>query len=143
MNSNSPLRLFTLEYDVKTNSFSTHVRYILSDNILQDLYKILNCELVTCAEIEVNENLFDVYSDDEALLKNSPVPNLYIDDDLIIFGSVAFAKADEEGKLVGLSQDEIHMLRDFALTQFPKLLNFIARQKGGISNGAVLSPDFG
>ena len=70
-----------------------------------------------------------MWSDDEALLKNSPVPNLYIDDDLIIFGSVAFAKADEEGKLIGLSHDDVHLLWDFALKQFPKLLNFIARQK--------------
>ena len=99
---NSPLKVFTLEVDAATNSISPHVRYISSDNVLKDLYRILNCELVTCTEIEVNGKLFDVYSDDEALLKPNPVPNLYINDDLIIFGSVAFAKADEEGKLVGL-----------------------------------------
>ena len=131
MNSNSLLRLFTLEVNNVSKSITPHVRYISPDNVLQGLYKVLNCELVTCIEIEVNGKLFDVWSDDEALLKNSPVPNLYIDDDLIIFGSVAFAKADEEGKLVGLSRDEIHTLWDFALKQFPKLLNFIARQKRG------------
>ena len=129
MNSNSPLRLFTLEVNIETKSITPHVRYISPDNVLKDLYRILNCDLVTCIEIEVNGNLFDVYSDDEALLKNSPVPNLYIDDDLIIFGSVAFAKADDDGKLVGLSRDDVHLLWDFALKQFPKLLNFIARQK--------------
>ena len=129
MNSNSLLRIFSLEYDAKTNSISPHVRYISPDNVLQDLYKILNCELVTCTEIEVNGKLFDVWSDDEALLKDKPAPNLYIDDDLIIFGSVAFAKADEEGKVVGLSRDDVHLLWDFALYQFPKLLNFIRRQR--------------
>ncbi len=129
MNSNSPLRLFSLEYDAKTNSISPHVRYISPDNVLQDLYRILNCELVTCTEIEVNGKLFDVWSDDEALLKDKPAPNPYIDDDLIIFGSVAFAKADEEGKVVGLSRDDVHLLWDFALSQFPKLLNFIRRQR--------------
>ena len=129
MNSNSPLRLFTLEYDAKTNSISPHVRYISPDNVLQDLYRILNCELVTCTEIEVNGKFFDVWSDDEALLKDKPAPNLYIDDDLIIFGSVAFAKSDEEGKVVGLSRDDVHLLWDFALSQFPKLLNFIRRQR--------------
>ena len=129
MNSNSSLRLFSLEYDAKTNSISPHVRYISSDNVLQELYRILNCELVTCTEIEVNGKLFDVWSDDEALLKDKPAPNLYIDDDLIIFGSVAFAKADEEGKVVGLERDDVHLLWDFALSQFPKLLNFIRRQR--------------
>lgn len=129
MNSNSPLRLFTLEYDDKINSISPHVRYISPDNVLQDLYKVLNCELVTCTEVEVNGKLFDVWSDDEALLKDKPVPNLYIDDDLIIFGSVAFAKSDEEGKLVGLEREDVHLLWDFALAQFPKLLNFLKNRR--------------
>ena len=129
MNSSSPLRLFTLEYNAKTNSISPHVRYISPDNVLQDLYWILNCELVTCTEIEVNGKLFDVWSDDEALLKDKPAPNLYIDDDLIIFGSVAFAKADEEGKLVGLSHDDVQLLWHFALAQFPKLLYFLKNQR--------------
>lgn len=125
----SPLKLFTLECDTETNSITPHVRYISPDNVLKDLYKILNCDIVTCTEIEVNGELFDVYSDDEALLKESPVPNLYIDEYLIIFGSVAFAKADEEGKLVGLTSEEIHLLWDFYLMQFDKLLHFIKNQR--------------
>lgn len=129
MNSSSPLRIFTLEYDAATNSISPHVRYISPDNVLKDLYRILNCQLVTCTEIEVNGKLFDVYSDDEALLKEKPAPNLYIDDDLIIFGSIAFAKADEEGKLVGLSHEDVQLLWNFALTQFPKLLNFLKNRR--------------
>ena len=129
MSSNSPLRVFTLEYDAATNSISPHVRYISPDNVLQNLYEILKCDLVTCTEIEVNDKRFDVYSDDEALLKDKPAPNLYIDDDLIIFGSVAFAKADDEGKVVGLSHEEVQLLWHFACLQFPKLLNFLKRQR--------------
>ena len=129
MSSNSPLRVFTLEYNAATNSSSPHVRYISPDNVLRDLYRILNCELVTCTKIKVDGKLFDVYSDDEALLKDKPAPNLYIDDDLIIFGSVAFAKADEEGKLARLTREEVHLLWDFALAQFPKLLNFLKNRR--------------
>lgn len=126
---NSPLKVFTLEVDAATNSISPHVRFISPDNVLKDLYRILNCELVTCTEIEVNGKLFDVYADDEALLKSNPVPNLYIEDDLIIFGSVAFAKADEDGNLVGITRDDVHLLWEFCLKQFPKLLAFLARQR--------------
>ena len=129
VNSNFLLRIFTLECDAKTNSISPHVRYILPNNVLQDLYKVLNCELVTCTEIEVNGKFFDVWSDDEALLKSNPAPNLYIDDDLIIFGSVAFAKTDDEGKLIGLTRDDVHLLWHFACIQFPKLLNFLKKQR--------------
>lgn len=123
----SLLRVFTLE--VNDHIISPHVRHISLDNVLNDLYKILNCELVTCVEIEVGGKFFDVWADDEALLKDKPVPNLFIDDELIFFGSVAFAKTDEDGELVGLDSDEIHLLWDFYLAQFPKLLNFLARQR--------------
>lgn len=129
MTSSSPLKVFTLEYDAATNSISPHVRYIAPDNVLQDLYKVLNCELVTCTKIEVNGKLFDVYSDDEALLKDKPATNLYIDDDLIIFGSVAFAKVDDDGNLAGLSRDDVHLLWDFATVQFDKLLNFLKNRR--------------
>ena len=123
----SLLRVFTLE--VNDNTISPHVRHISPDNVLKDLYKILNCDLVTCVEIEVGDKFFDVWADDEALLKDKPVPNLYVDDELIFFGSVAFAKTDEDGELVGLDSDDIHLLWDFALAQFPKLLDFLARRR--------------
>lgn len=129
MKNNAQLRIFSLEVNTETKSITPHVRYISPDNVLKDLYKVLNCELVTCIEIEVNGKFFDVYADDEALLKEKPVPNLYIDDDLIIFGSVAFAKADDDGKLVGLSSDDVQLLWDFALKQFPKLLNFLKNRR--------------
>lgn len=129
MISNSQLRIFSLEYNSLTNSISPHVRYISPDNVLKGLYAILNCELVTCTEIEVNGNLFDVYSDDEALLKDKPAPNLYINDNLILFGSVAFAKSDDEGKLVGLNRNDVHLLWNFACLQFPKLLNFLKTKR--------------
>lgn len=127
MNSKSPLKVFSLE--VNDHTIFPHVRHISHDNVLKDLYKILNCDLVTCVEIEVGGKFFDVWADDEALLKDKPVPNLYVDDELIFFGSVAFAKTDEDGEMVGLDSDDIHLLWDFALAQFPKLLNFLARQR--------------
>ena len=129
MTSSSPLRIFTLEYNAATNSISPHVRYLAPNNILKDLYRILNCKLVTCTQIEVNGKFFDVWSDDEALLKDKPAPNLYIDDDLIIFGSVAFAQSDDDGNLIGISREDVHVLFDFSKTQFPKLLNFLQRRR--------------
>lgn len=128
MSTPSPLRIFALEYDAGKDTISPHVRYISPDNVLKDLRDILNCELVTCTEIKINGKLFAIYSDDEALLKENPEPNLYIDDDLILFGSVAIAKTDEEGNLVGLTLAEIHLLGIFDSIQFSKFLNFIKEE---------------
>ena len=51
MMNGSLLRVFALEYDAKTNSISPHVRYISPDNVLHDLYKIINCGCVTCRRV--------------------------------------------------------------------------------------------
>ena len=52
MTSHSPLRLFTLEVNTETKSITPHLRYISPDNVLKDLYRIINCDLLTCTEIE-------------------------------------------------------------------------------------------
>ena len=127
--NDSLLKVFTLECDDKTRTISPHVRYISPDNVLKDLYKILHCDIVTCTAIQVNGKLFDVWSDDEALLKDKPAPNLYIDDELIIFGSVVFAKSDADGGFVGLEREDVHLLWHFAQVQFPKLLKFLKNRR--------------
>ena len=54
---------------------------------------------VTCTEL--NGKKYDVWSD-EALLVANPVPNLYIDDELVIFGNLLISKSNDEGEMVGL-----------------------------------------
>ena len=53
------------------------------------------------AKIEVNGKHFDVWSDDDALLKSNPVPNLYIDDDTVIFGNLLISKSDKGAMFFG------------------------------------------
>ena len=130
MNKASPLRVFTLTFNSNTHSFAPHIRYLQPDNILHDMYKILRCNLVTCTEIQIDGQYFDVWSDDEALLKDNPVPALYINDNLVIFGNLLFAKSDDEGELVGLDSDDTPVIFNFFLNQFPKLLHWLNNLKG-------------
>lgn len=118
----SPLKVFTISFNFHFHSFDTHIRFLQPDNILNDMYKILGCDLVTCTQIQIDGQYFDVWSDDEALLKDNPVPTLYINDDLVIFGNLLFAKSDDEDKVVSLDSDEPHIIFNFFLNQFSKLL---------------------
>ena len=127
MKNQSPLRVFALLFNPDTNSLSPHIRYLQPDTILHDMYKILDCNLVTCNEIQINGQYFDIWSDDEALLVDSPFPSLYINDDLVIFGNLLFAKSDNEGKVVGLDFDDPPLIFNFFLNQFPKLLNWFEK----------------
>ena len=122
-----PLKVLALLYNQRTNSISPHTKFLDLENKLESMREILNCELVTCTQIQVEEKKFDVYSDDEALLSDKPIPNLYISDDLILFGNLLFAKSGDDGELVGLNHYEIQLLWKFISEQFPKLQNYLGR----------------
>ena len=126
---NTPLRVLSLALDSSTHSINPHVRYLQPDNILQDMYKIIGCHLVTCTQIQVNGQYFDIWSDDEALFNSPLAPSLYINDDFVLFGNLIFAKSDNEGKFVGLDFNEPQMLYHFAQSQFPKLIRWLQKLK--------------
>lgn len=119
------LKVFTLTYNERTNSISPSVAYINPADTLSEMYKIIGCSCVTCTAIEINGKSYDVWSDDEALLVDNPVPNLYIDDDTVIFGNLMIAKSNDEGEMVGLDNGEPQLLYSFAQLQYPKLLKWL------------------
>ena len=127
MSCQKQLKVFTLKYDERTNSISPGVAYINSADTLREMYKIIGCSCVTCTAIEVNGKKYDVWSDDEALLVDKPVPNLYIDDELVIFGNLLIAKSDDEGEMIGLDNGEPQLLYAFAQMQYPKLLKWLKK----------------
>lgn len=119
------LKVFTLTYNERTNSISPSVAYINPADTLSEMYKIIGCSCVTCTAIEINGKKYDVWSNDEALLVDNPVPNLYIDDDTVIFGNLLIAKSNDEGEMVGLDNGEPQLLYSFAQLQYPKLLKWL------------------
>jgi len=122
-----PLKVLALLYNERTNSISPHTKFLDTEKELESMREILNCEIVTCTQIQVEGKKFDVYSDDAALLCDKPIPNLYISDDLILFGNLIFAKSGEDGELVGLNHYEIQLLWKFISEQFPKLQKYFGR----------------
>ena len=121
------LKVFTLTYNERTNSISPGVAYINAADTLSEMYKIIGCSCVTCTAIEINGKSYDVWSDDEALLVSNPVPNLYIDDDIVIFGNLLITKSNDEGEMVGLDNGEPQLLYAFAQLQYPKLLKWLKK----------------
>ena len=117
------LNVLALLCDPTSKSIYSRVKQLDSETMLSDMRNIIDCELVTCTEIEVEGKYFDVWSDDEALLCDNPVPNLYVCDGLIIFGNLLFAKSDDDGETIGLSIDDIRLLKKYSQRQFYKLLN--------------------
>ena len=122
-----PLKVLALLYNNRTNSISPHTKYLDPENELASMRELLGCEIVTCTQIQVEGKYFDVWSDDEALLCDNPIPNLYISDELILFGNLIFAKSGDDGEMLGLNYYEIQLLWKFILDQFEKLQNYFGR----------------
>lgn len=102
-------------------------RVICTENTLEGLREVIGCHYVTCTEIKVEGKYFDVWSNDEALLCDNPVPTLYLNEDLILFGNLIFAKHDDEGETIGLTVSDVISIRQFIHTQSQKLEAFFSK----------------
>ena len=122
------LNVLALLCDPNSKSIYSRVKQLDSEKTLADMRHIIDCELVTCTEIEVEGKYYEVWSDDEALLCDNPVPNLYVCKDLIIFGNLLFAKHDEEGATIGLSSADVALLKNFIQQQNKKIQLFVFRE---------------
>ena len=105
------IKVVTLEYHSNINLIMPHVKTM--ENSLKGMYKIINCDHVTCTQIKIDDKFYDVWSDDEALLTDKPIPSIYINDDLVLFGNLIFATSDEEGATTGLSEEDMDRVLKF------------------------------
>ena len=92
------------------------VKDIDQENSLEDMRKLIDCEWVGVSTVELDGTTFDVWYDDEFLLTNKPkIPTMLLPPhDILICGNCLFAKADEEGSTIGLSEKEIETVTRFA-----------------------------
>ena len=121
------VKVLTLEVDHKIRAIIPHVRFIDSDNTLEEMYRLIGCDLIDIAQVEVGGKFFDVYCDDEFLLKEKPVPTLFLEDEQVLCGNLVFTVCDKDGKLEDISEEDIDKLIDFILIQAVKLRIYLAK----------------
>lgn len=122
------IQVLSLEIDHEQKKISPCLLLLNSKDTLEELRRIIDCSYVTCTEIEVNGKLYDVWSDDEGLLINNPVPTLYVNDELVLFGNLVFATNDN-GVTTGLDNDDVVILLRYINEQAPKLYRWIAKRR--------------
>lgn len=121
--------VMTLEIDHKSKKILQHVREIDSENILDEMYKIIGCDVVDLVEIKVEGKFYDVYCDDEFLLKDNPVPTLFIDNETVLCGNLIFTTRNDEGKAAKITNDDVKKLTNFLSKQENKLHGYFAGLK--------------
>lgn len=122
------MKILTMEINPDVERIETHTREIDPKNKLNEFYRYLNCSTIDIVEIEVDGYFYDVICDDEALLKTPKIPVLYVNKDLIIFGSVAFCKCDRNGNSIGLTRKDIDRLTQYLYRQDAKLSEWLMKR---------------
>lgn len=96
---------------------------------LHEMYRLIHCTCVTCVEIEVDGEYFDLWCDDEGLLKPCPVPSLYVEDGIVIHGGFIISRYNEDGGMESLSQEDIERLSRYIGKQRMELRAWIEERK--------------
>lgn len=90
-------------------------------NVLNDFYEYLQCDTFDIANREIGRKLkrFDLYIDDEGLLKdNAIVSAVDFLSQPVLVGNIIFANHDEEGNTVDLSDEDIEYIRRYIKKRF-------------------------
>ena len=110
---------------------TSRVRHVHKDNFLQEAYDIIQCDLVDCRSFEYNGTFYDVWFDDNFLLKYGPIYPTMILGDLkpdffeVICGNFIITKCDEEGETIGITKEEANDLVTFMHKNLHKLYKAI------------------
>ena len=120
--------ILTVELNQEKTALESHIRNIDDTDKLNEYYRYLDCHCIDMATIDVDGHAYDVVCDDEALLRYPLVPSLYISEEQVFFGNLAFVKIDEEGASVGLDREDMIRLLDFIDRQKEKLYRWTEQQ---------------
>ena len=86
-------------------------RKVTIDRSLESYYKALNCDCIDIVNRRLGGYRFDVICDDEALLKDNPLPSaIGPDGQPMLFGNLFFCKPDGKGDLLSLSDLEADLI---------------------------------
>lgn len=120
--------ILTLEVNQEDMSLNPHIRAIDEADTLNEYYHLIGCRCIDMVAIDVEGYSYDVICDDEGLFREPMVPTLYISEEQVLFGTLAFVKIDEEGYTVGLDKEDIERLLRYIEGQTEKLHSWTVQQ---------------
>ena len=87
----------------------------IEEDNFNDYYKHLNCRIFDIARRKIGGKMFDIYVDDEGLLK-SPQPSVSAyclsRNEPMLVGNLIIANCDEVGNTTDLSDDDIKLIKE-------------------------------
>lgn len=85
---------------------------LFEQTTLQDFYDKLECDCFDIAHLKIGSKYFDLFVDDEGLLKTDQVPSAVDKDgNVLLVGNIVFANHDSEGETTSLSDEDIAIIK--------------------------------
>lgn len=87
-----------------------HKLTVVYIDTLDDIYKAINARCFDIASRQIGtktDKIYDIYCDDEGLLKPDNYLSAYGNNDCLIVGDILIAKHDEQGEMIDLTQADI------------------------------------
>ena len=98
---------------------------IPDDDHLKGYHKVIGCHRVDLYCVEIDGIEYGIYFDDEGLFTGNPIPTLHINEDVVLFGTVIFTKADASGETIALDDDDIKRIIKYVKTRKEPMIQFI------------------
>ena len=84
----------------------------ISENI-ETIYRELGCDTFDIANRKIGDRRFDIFCDDNGLFRDKPIVSAINADHFspMLVGNLLFANHDSEGRTVGLSDEDVAVIR--------------------------------
>ena len=82
------------------------------DGSTKSYHQILKCDIFTIATRRIGENYYDIYCDDEGLMKSKYfVSAMSSEHEIMLVGNLFVVKSNDEGKAISLTDEEIEEVK--------------------------------
>ena len=82
------------------------------DGSNESYHQILKCDIFTIATRRIGENYYDIYCDDEGLMKSKYfVSAMSSEHEIMLVGNLFVVKSNDEGKAISLTDEEIEEVK--------------------------------
>ena len=85
-------------------------KHILQYESYKSLYPVINCDLFDIPTRYIKGKPFDIYLDDEGLLKGKPVVAASDDGLEVLVGNLFFCKHNDHGGIESLTDEEVNLI---------------------------------
>ena len=97
---------------VNSGFSANNPRVVEVEDDLQEFYALIGCEWIDIVSRRIAGKWFVIVCDDEGLLKDSPkVSAINSERRPMLVGNLLFFHEDDEGNLVGISDDDVAFLK--------------------------------